>query len=353
MSPRGVASEEELRAARIAGRLLVGRVDAGAAMGYGHVARLGALLEAWALCGGRSVLVGTGLGGRLRQRFAETLAIVDEELDASALLARFPEAAGVALDGYHFGVEMESTLCAAKPLLVFDDLGERAPEADLILNQNLGASAQAYGSTPGTVLAGASYTLFRNEIRAASSRPRKPRERRVLCAFGGSDPGRQSSAVARRLLEDLPRARVAVVIGPCFAPELCSELQRLAELSTALELVTDPPSMAELFMGASAAVLGAGSSAWEALCLGVPCVLVAVANNQRPVLEGAVQAGAALGAGSAGPDTPGLVLDALVRLLDDAALGEELSARGRRLFDGRGCFRVIDALLDTMERRKA
>jgi len=351
VAQKSIAGDDELRRARIAGRLLVGRADAGPSLGYGHVARLGALLEAWAAAGGSAVLAGAGLGGRLRQRFAETIAIVDEPLAPGALLERFPQAAAVALDGYHFGPETERALRARKPLLVFDDLGERTPEGDLILNQNLGASADAYPDAPGKVLAGASYTLFRNELRVARNRERSAGARRVLCAFGGSDPLTLSGSVARRLLEELPDTRVAVVVGPAFSPAQRAELQRLAGIHAALELVEDPPSMAEVFASASAAVLGAGSSAWDALCLGVPCVLVAVADNQRPVLAGAVQAGAALGVGVAGSGTPGLVLDAIARLLDDAALAAELSERGRRLFDGRGCFRVIDALLDAIERR--
>ncbi|HEV8245018.1 MAG TPA: N-acetylneuraminate synthase family protein, partial [Polyangiaceae bacterium] len=41
------------------------------------------------------------------------------------------------------------------------------------------------------------------------------------------------------------------------------------------------------------------------------------------------------------------------KLFADAPLRARLSERGRKLFDGRGCFRVIDALLDASERRKS
>ena len=61
-----VLGEDELRRQRIAGRLLLARADAGTAIGFGHVARTGALLEAWVELGGSAELVGTGIGGKAR-----------------------------------------------------------------------------------------------------------------------------------------------------------------------------------------------------------------------------------------------------------------------------------------------
>lgn len=353
IAQKSIQGEAELRRARVAGRLLLGRADAGNVVGFGHVARLGALLEAWTECGGRAELVGSGLTGTLCERFAAKFALVEAAADAQELLERSRQAAAVALDGYQFGAELERTLRQDKPLLVFDDLAQRVPDADVILNQNLGARAEAYAGATGRVLAGASYTLLRSELRAAINATAAARGQRVLCAFGGSDPRQLSARVAERLLAGLPETPVAVVIGPAFASEQRDALASLAAREPRLALVVDPPSMAEIFATARAAVLGAGSSAWEALALGVPAVLVGVADNQAPVLAGAVSAGAALDAGLAGEETPGRVLDALRRLLDDERLAAELSSRGRQLFDGRGCFRVIDALLDAIERRKA
>jgi spore coat polysaccharide biosynthesis protein SpsF len=353
-----IKSEDELRRERIAGRLLVARADAGPGIGFGHVARTLALLEAWVELGGRAELVGTGVTGALRERLTSFAHLSEEAPSPRELVARVSAAgaAAVVLDGYAFGHEEAALARSPLPLLVWDDLGERVPDADVILNQNLGASAAAYPGAKGRVLAGAPYLVLRREFRSAlaelTARPAAALAApRVLVAFGASDPAGMSPRVAGALASRLRAgARVTVIAGAGVSDQTRAHLERLGSETENVTVLTDPPSMTPLLAESDLAVLGAGSLAWEALALGVPCVLVAVAPNQQAVVRGAVGARVALDAGPLDSAVEERVASLALELLSSGELRRELSERARRLFDGRGCFRVIDALLDAIKR---
>ena len=357
VSQKSTQSEHELRQKRVGGRLLLARADAGEKLGYGHVARTFALLEAWVELGGEAELVGVGIEGRIRERVARIGTLTARAPTAEQLLehARARKAAAIVLDGYHFTSDDEALLGRDLPLLVWDDLAQRTPNADVVLNQNLGARADAYAGARGRVLAGAPYLVLRREFRGAlASGSPLPDTGRVVVAFGASDPAGQSPAVARALRQRLDvTTNLIVVVGSGIGLETRRELEELAARANGIELVADPPSMVEILRGATVAVLGAGSLAWEALALGLPCVLLAVAENQGAVVKGAVDAGAALDAGRPDAEAPERIAALVAALLGDAERRRTLGERARRSFDGRGCFRVVDALLDAIERRQA
>jgi spore coat polysaccharide biosynthesis protein SpsF len=356
-----VLGEDELRRKRIGGRLLLARADAGASIGFGHVARTSALLEAWVELGGLAELVGAGISGKARKRLEPVARVMEEALTPDALVdrARAVSAAAVVLDGYRFDAEEAALARARLPLLVWDDLAERVPNADVILNQNLGARPEAYAGARGRVLAGAAYLCLRSEFRASLEPSRAARRtetpvNRVLLGFGASDPAALGPRVAAALCRSLPvEVTVTVVVGPGVAASTREALADLGSQSANLEILEDPAKLTDVLSSATVAVLAAGSMAWEALTLGVPSLLVAVAENQRVVVAGAVAAEAAEDAGGPDPELEARVSKGVLTLLSRPDRRRELSERAARLFDGRGCYRVIDALLDAMERRRS
>src|SRR5690606_27987104 len=98
---KSAVDERSLRAERIAGRLLLARADASPSTGFGHVTRVGALLDAWTEAGGQACLVGRGVTGSIRTRLeAYGIELIDG--DNRAFEARFPNAAALVIDGYNF-----------------------------------------------------------------------------------------------------------------------------------------------------------------------------------------------------------------------------------------------------------
>lgn len=360
---RGVESEQAIRCRRAAGRWLIGRADASAKIGFGHAVRIGTLLEAWTEVGGRALLVGRGIAG---SSLAARLSTARVELkqpegegareEAAALLreARALPAAAVAIDGYDFDAGYHRALAARLPLLALDDLAAQPVVADVVVNQNLDFAVARYGELqPGQrVLAGGPYVLLRRGLRELlGARFATGARSRVVIALGGSDPLALSGPIAEAALAALPEVEVTVVVGPGVPAARREQLLTLSCTHSRLHVVVDPPELGTVLLGADALICGAGVTAWEALALGVPTVLLSVADNQRVVVAPLLARGAALDAGWADAAAPRRAVELAKRLLSNAALRDELANAGRGLIDGRGVWRVIDALLDAMDRR--
>ncbi len=397
LQQRGTASAEDTRAARVRGKRLLARVDAGPGIGFGHMARVEALASAWVSAGGRATLLGAGLSGPVAARLRDqgvTLTSLERpaavagpggpddvgdapSADATLTLGHAARlAADVALvDGYPFRADWQARVAAALPLVAIDDLAAFPQVADVVVNQNVGFDAARYeraaGAGPGRTLAGAPFVLLRSELRAprqgdgvagaspggadgAARATPGAHERRVLVVFGGADLGGWTLPTARALLAELPAdVRVDVLLGSGAQTDTAQALSDLAEAEPRLLLRRSLAAVAPWMDGATLAVCAAGSTCWELLARGVVPVAVPLAENQRAVASGLATAGAGVVPGWHEDVDAAALAAACAALLEDDARRAALQAAGSRLIDGRGVWRVIDAALDAIDRRGA
>jgi len=338
------------------------RADGDARIGLGHVMRCLALGVAWRAAGGAALLLGAVESPAVRARIAAAglgltrldrphpdpadLATTRDRL--AALAAAGPPRPWLALDGYPFDAEYHRAVRAAGArLLVIDDCAHLpAYAADVLLNQNLGAEQLPYRSGPDALLLlGPQYAVLRPEFRTgAPSREPAPVARRVLVTLGGGDDG----GATRAVVEALGRARVdglevTVVVGPASPRE--AELAAAARASRVpVRLVRDAPNMAELMREADLAVAAGGTTAWELCALGVPSVVLVLADNQAPAAARLAALGVAVTAGPATDLVAADLGEAVVKLVFDAERRRHMSELGRLLVDGRGVDRVLAAL---------
>jgi UDP-2,4-diacetamido-2,4,6-trideoxy-beta-L-altropyranose hydrolase len=107
------------------------------------------------------------------------------------------------------------------------------------------------------------------------------------------------------------------------------------------------PRMADLVAAADLAVGAGGVSALERCCLGLPSIVLQIADNQRLMAASLADAGAIidLGPADAVPDTAKSVAGLLGGLADAPQRLSEMSRRAFAVCDGRGTWRVALALL--------
>jgi UDP-2,4-diacetamido-2,4,6-trideoxy-beta-L-altropyranose hydrolase len=110
--------------------------------------------------------------------------------------------------------------------------------------------------------------------------------------------------------------------------------------------------MARLTAEADAAIGAAGSSVWERCVLGLPSVILVLADNQRPAAQTLAERGAALAIDASGPDFEAQLDRALMRLLTDAGLRRELAQRSAEICDGLGAPRVAETFLAMIAARQ-
>ena len=351
---KSIDSDAQARARRVAGRRLLARADAGGTTGFGHAARVGALLDAWASLGGQATLVGTGIVGAVRARLLACGVELVEGGD-EAFEARSEAAAALVVDGYGFGRAHQERWRALGPLLAIDDIAAHEQLADLVVNQIVDFPGERYVAAPWTrLLVGHPYVLLRREFRGRRPVEEPSAAPRIVLSFGGTDPVGISAPFVEALLahgfgESQPRLQL--IVGRGVPDRARARLEQLAREHEALELHLDVREMAALLGGATLCVCAAGTTVWEAMALGVPLAAVAVADNQLPVLAGVERRGAGLSLGWHGDLDLSEVAGQLAALLADPSRLAQLAARGRATVDGRGVYRVLDALLDVIDDR--
>ncbi|MFC1590914.1 UDP-2,4-diacetamido-2,4,6-trideoxy-beta-L-altropyranose hydrolase [Thermodesulfobacteriota bacterium] len=291
------------------------RADADAAIGAGHVMRCLALAQAWQDQGGGVTFISRCENEGLRQRLRDesfALSMLErvypdpDDLERTLACLRQEGSPGpddwFVLDGYHFTAEYQRAIHASGvKLLVMDDMNNLpAYSCDVILNHNSHAHRLTYACDAGTVvLRGTEYVFLRREFLQSGCADRKvpERARKILVILGGADPDNVTLKVieALQLLQE-PDLDVSVVVGPVN--------RHTASIRAALEssglrhrLLVNPPDMAGLMADADLAVSAAGGTCWELAYMGVPCIMIIVAENQREVAGELGRAGAAVNLG--------------------------------------------------------
>jgi len=253
---------------------------------------------------------------------------------------RVTDAAGwpsdwVVLDSYRSTLEEEAGWRAASRLAVIDDLA-RPHAADLAVDPSFGRDPAAYAPIP--ALTGPAYALVRPEfavLRTHAFARRGETVERALIAFGLTDVGGITTKALERIIPLAGPIALDVAAGSC-APSL----PRLRELAAAgvIDLHIDVRDMATLSAAADIAVGAGGSSIWERATLGLPSIVLALADNQIPMTRALNDAGVLLES-----DLDGLGA-AWARLTAEVDLRTDLSAKSAALCDGQGARRVAQAM---------
>jgi UDP-2,4-diacetamido-2,4,6-trideoxy-beta-L-altropyranose hydrolase len=255
------------------------------------------------------------------------------------------------VDHYALDATWEQQLQALVPrILVIDDLADRRHTCHVLLDQNLGRKAQDYaGKVPAEaiILAGPRYALLRHEFHSLRERSLARRSnnklRSIFISMGGVDQANTTGRILTTLRQcplDVD-TRITIVMGS-RAPELTSAQEAASQLPWPTDVKVDASNMAELMTEADLAIGAAGGSAWERCCLGLPSLLVVLAENQRPGAMALTHAGAARLIGDACDIDTHLPL--AIGALENGAVLAEMAANASSVTDGLGVERVVTAM---------
>lgn len=238
-------------------------------------------------------------------------------------------------------------------LMVIDDLADRAHQCDLLLDQNLGRQPQDYaGLVPDKcqLLTGPSYALLRPEFtawREASLKRRaaaqgKPMAQ-LLIAMGGVDLPNATGQVLEALKAcALPLAcRITVVMGS-GAPALEPVRALARQMPWPTTVLVDTTNMAQHMASSDLAIGAAGSTSWERCCLGLPALVLVLADNQQAGAQALAAAQAAYLMGSASHISEQLPLAILA--LSNSKHRMVMSHAASAMTDGCGVDKVLRAL---------
>ena len=237
----------------------------------------------------------------------------------------------------------------AAAVMVIDDLADRAHNCDILLDHNFYPELQSrYDSLTAmncVRLLGPEFALLRPEFVAARERSRRDGHvKRILVSFGNSDLPRATLTTLRAIAHACDATiRVDIVIGAMY--EFMTELESLCSRYPQWTIHGPNNRMAQLMIESDLAFGGGGVTTWERCCVGLPCLIMALAFNQIAIAEAAQTAGIAVYLGEAASVDSEATAARLGELMNDPALVMGMSMRAARLVDGRGAERACSALL--------
>jgi UDP-2,4-diacetamido-2,4,6-trideoxy-beta-L-altropyranose hydrolase len=343
--------------------VLLIRADASTSIGTGHVMRCIALAQAWQDAGGQATFAMTASTPALQTRLeAEGMNIAhlvaeggsQDDARQTTALAQEMGACCVVADGYHFGAAYQQQIKAVGlKLLLVDDYGHADHySADIVLNQNMTADEAMYvRREPYTrLLLGPRYVLLRREFWPWRDWQREvvPVARKVLVTLGGSDPDNVTLLVMQALHQIAVEDVEVVVLAGGSNPHYDTLHDTAQEAPYAVQLRQNVHNMPELMAWADLCIGAAGSTSWERCLLGLPSLLVVLADNQQLIAEHLHAQGIATNLGRTGSVSAAELARAIAQLAHDADARAEMMRRGQALVDGRGAERIAERIVEAM-----
>lgn len=231
-------------------------------------------------------------------------------------------------------------------LMVIDDLANRAHICDVLLDQNhYQDKDERYSNhVPNDcqTLLGPHFALLRPEFRELrkSIRQRNGIISKVLVSFGGVDVNNYTEPVIQALSRIEGIQSVDIVIGDQhpFKKEI---INKCANYNFKLHIQTE--KIAELITRSDFAIGASGSTTWERCCLGLPSLVIPIAENQKAIAIGAkiLKVHDLL---EIETDVETEIYTRLMQLQNQQNYVSQLSINGMDLVDGLGVNRVIERL---------
>lgn len=275
----------------------------------------------------------------------------DAEACVPILAAQRPD--WLIVDHYALDVRWERALAPHyRKLMVVDDLADRPHACDLLLDQTFGRDAADYRAhVPADcrLLCGSQYALLRPEFAALRPYSLQRRVRPSLCelliTMGGVDKDNATGQVLQALRScPLPAdCRITVVMG-ATAPWLENVQKQAHDMPWPTRVRVGVSDMAQLMADSDLAIGAAGATSWERCCLGVPTILLVLADNQRKVAQGLEQFGAAKLI-NLGQSAVTQLRELLLPLIEDPAQLLNMSDCAASVVDGSG----VDAVMRQMK----
>lgn len=332
-------------------RRIVLRADVSRAIGTGHWRRCMAL--------GRQ-LSGTGAHVCLLLKgeppdCAGAARLLDRELsedDDAASTIRYCRDAGadrLVIDRYGTSEAYQRVLLDAGLRWMQFDGEARVPMwADWVVSMSPAASESAYRilrrREQTQFLLGPAYAILRDEfLQARAPRRARPVARELLLSFGGGDD-RGACLSCLEALRGLPGIRVSLLVSS-FNPRI-EAIQSWLRTHRDLDatLLIDVPDVARRMAHADIAITAAGTTTFETAAMGLPSLVIQIADNQRGNAEAWGRLGVAVNLGPLERLDAQRLRSELAALADDPSRRQEMANVGQTCVDGRGAERLARAL---------
>jgi UDP-2,4-diacetamido-2,4,6-trideoxy-beta-L-altropyranose hydrolase len=357
------------------------RVDASHTIGTGHVMRCLTLANVLKAKGVEIIFVCREHKGHLcvyleEQGFSVSRLTNDDKKRSKVKIANVPEHAAwlntswqndaeqtcgiidaldikpdwIIVDHYALDYRWETVLRdKIKKLMVIDDLAGRQHNCDILLDQNLIVDYltryKDKVSSDSRLMLGTEYALLQPDYMELHDRipPRSGQVKRLLVFFGGADIENltgQVTNIFRRIDRMDIHLDVVLTSNNPYKDTLCQQVKDIENIHIYSGLSTLAPLMAK----ADLAIGASGATSWERCCLGLPSLVISLAENQIPIAKEMHRSGLIKWLGHKDEIDQNIIEGAL-RDIIDKGLDNDWSVKCKMIVDGMGAYRVCNVML--------
>ena len=223
----------------------------------------------------------------------------------------------------------------------FEDLGTGRNHVDILIDCNLSPSEikNLPSSTRG--LFGTDYSVLHPDFAYYHNQSRNFGTclQSVLISMGATDPKNLTLPLTSFVLQEKHNLKLTVLIG--HNPNITPELNQLSNQSKLLDVLGPVPNMAQILWEHDAVICSGGVTLHEAMAVGTPAFVVNQVAHQQTKARFVEKSGAAINLGIGAQYDVKKLREALNFRKQKLA---SMSLQAKQLIDGRGVFRVIDAI---------
>jgi spore coat polysaccharide biosynthesis predicted glycosyltransferase SpsG len=227
-----------------------------------------------------------------------------------------------------------------RPIFLDDNCRLNYP-AGIVINWSICAKDMDYPRKPNiSYLLGPDYISLRKAFWKVPKKTIRKRVNSIFVTFGGDDSKNLTPRVVALLSENYPSVEKNVVIGSAFS--CLGEIKRAADPKTNLIYSPDDKLMKSLMLESDVAVSSGGQTIYELARVGLPAVVVAVADNQRRSVDAWQETGFIKNAGFWQDPDLGEKIIAAAQALEDENDRRFASDIGRASVPRNGADQIID-----------
>ncbi|NEO82311.1 glycosyltransferase [Moorena sp. SIO4G3] len=217
------------------------------------------------------------------------------------------------------------------------------------MNQNVYAHEGLYPKRESytQLLLGTQYTLLRKEFWPWQGWQRQipTVARKVLVTLGGADPDNVTLKVIQALQQVKVEGLEAVVVVGGSNPHYEQLHAAVHDSGAAIMLKYNVTNMPELMAWADIAIAAGGSTCWELTFMGLPSLIIIVADNQRAIAHKLDELCAAVSLGWHDQVFPEQIAESVAQICLSKKQRWQLHQSSKNLVDAEDKFKVIKILL--------
>jgi len=318
--------------------------EGGRDIGFGHITRCLSIYQAFEKIGITPFMLiqGDDTIHTLLQGIRYQL--IDWQKENEKLNSLLSNADMVIIDSYLAEKKLYKEISQKVKISVYiDDNNRIRYPPGIVINGTTYAKKLGFKKTPGTTyLLGKQYALFRKEFWHVPQKHIKKRITSILVFLGANDSKNLTPKILQLLIKEYPEWEKNILITDGFTN--VSKLISMKDSNTVIIKNADVKKIKELMISSDIAITSGGQTIYELCRIGIPAVVIAVAENQMQSIGDLKKLGVIF---YAGKWNNAALMNNMQKYLETLNIYDtrlKTSAKMRKVFDGKSTLHLVKKL---------